>query len=524
MTAERQDVESPQAPSYSADPVRSRLAHIYLSGEGVEFGALHAGLAMPPGARVRYADFADATKLHAFFPDQRGIRAPDIITSLESMDAITPASLDFIVANHVLEHTENPLRALKAIASRLKPGGIAYLALPDKRYTFDIQREITSLAHIVRDENEGPEWSAFRHYEEWVTLVDGLSGAQREAKIREMLETRANIHYHVWDLPAMQEMFDYLNHREDIELQTIEHVVNGIEVIWLLERSKTPISAARQLPPPTACLVCGKSAFETFAPASLASYPVYLCGACGFAFAWPRVAQDFTHIPEEACFDECFMEHAPGNAALARELDRTARDLMAVTGAEPEAALHAPSLEEKGAAGTPSREPKAPLAPPRLVDVGCAGGVLLPYFRALGWQVEGVDPWLAAAKAGRKYLSAPITMAKLADAGLAIHAYDFVLVLDTLQFVEDPRDFLRSCCALLREGGVMMIETPNFHSEEFRMRGADASMFLPAHHISYFCAENLSAMLAEMGCVPSMTLIYGGESQDSRLRVWARRL
>lgn len=488
------------APAYSTDPVRTRLAHTYLRGEGVEFGALHAGLAMPPGVRVRYADVTDGAELHAFFPDQKGIRAPDIVTSLESMDAIAPDSLDFIVANHVLEHTENPLRALKAIASRLKPDGIAYLALPDKRYTFDEPREITPLAHIVRDEQEGPEWSIRGHYTEWVTLVDKITGAHRDAIIHEMLRMRSNIHFHVWDLSAMQEMFDYVDRREDIELRTVENVVNGIEVIWLLQRRKTPIIRPRTLLHPGVCLVCTHDTFDEFAPGSLTHYPVYSCRQCGFVFSWPRVPEDFADHPEEIYFHDSSLETAPSNAALARELDRTARAWLAKDGGEPDAVL----------------------AAARLLEVGCAGGVLLPYFRALDWQIEGVDPWRAAAQAGRKYLGVPITIAKLEDANLAKETYDFVLINDTLQFVVDPKALLGLCRDLLREGGVMMIEVPNFHSQEFRQHGARAPMFLPAHYISYFCAETLTAMLAALGCELLDTLIYGGESQDSRLRVWAR--
>jgi SAM-dependent methyltransferase len=104
--------------------LRKRLARKYLRGAGVEFGALDAPLILPRGATVRYAD-VEGAKAHY---EQAG--TPDIVTNIETMDCIEDCSVDFVIANHVLEHVENPLRAFQTIHRVVRPSGIAFIALP----------------------------------------------------------------------------------------------------------------------------------------------------------------------------------------------------------------------------------------------------------------------------------------------------------------------------------------------------------------------------------------------------------
>lgn len=217
-------------------PKREMLARLYIAGSGIEFGALHCPLEVPCGTLVRYADRHADAALHRAFPGVAGIRPVDFVTDLEAMAGIDDASQDFVIANHVLEHVEDPLRALRSMARVLRPGGIAYLALPDKRFTFDKERRITSLDHLVRDHAEGPDGSLLEHYEEWVRCVDGFRGAQYDTRIALMMRQRSNIHFHVWDYPAMLELFSYVARQSDIGLDVEVSMLNGIEVVWVLAR------------------------------------------------------------------------------------------------------------------------------------------------------------------------------------------------------------------------------------------------------------------------------------------------
>lgn len=224
-------------PAEVVAPKRDLLAALYITGSGIEFGALHFPLAVPSGTIVRYADMYTDAELHQAFPDVADIRPVDFVTDLEAMAGIDDASQDFVIANHVLEHVEDPLSALRSLARVLRPGGIAYLALPDKRFTFDRERRITPLDHVVRDHVEGPDGSLLEHYQEWVRCVDGFRGAEYDTRVALMMRQRSNIHFHVWDYPAMLELFSYVAGQSGIGLGVETSMLNGIEVVWILRKN-----------------------------------------------------------------------------------------------------------------------------------------------------------------------------------------------------------------------------------------------------------------------------------------------
>src|ERR1700726_4603886 len=105
------DVYGHGPPAEDALSGRKRIARQYLRGRGVEFGALHAALDVPLQVEVRYADLQPAQELRRSYPHLTSIRTPDLITDLESMHGIDDESEDFVIANHVMEHVEDPFRA-----------------------------------------------------------------------------------------------------------------------------------------------------------------------------------------------------------------------------------------------------------------------------------------------------------------------------------------------------------------------------------------------------------------------------
>ncbi len=193
-------------------PTRNRLARKYLSGSGIEIGALHLPLMIPEKATVRYVDRALDDQLRKIYPELNIFRfaAVDIIDNGEELKTVAPESQDFIIANHFLEHCENPIKTLLNHSSRLKPGGILYLAIPDRDKTFDRRRPITPLEHVIRDFQDGPEWSRYDHYREWARLVENLPEERTEARAREMMEKHYSIHYHVWKQADFNDLLDYV--------------------------------------------------------------------------------------------------------------------------------------------------------------------------------------------------------------------------------------------------------------------------------------------------------------------------
>ncbi len=56
---------------------------------------------------------------------------------------------DWIIASHVIEHTPCLITFIKHCEGVLKEGGVLSLAVPDKRYCFDVYREKTGLSPVL---------------------------------------------------------------------------------------------------------------------------------------------------------------------------------------------------------------------------------------------------------------------------------------------------------------------------------------------------------------------------------------
>lgn len=217
---------------------RESIAQHYISGSGIEVGALHSPLLVPAGTQVKYVDFEAPSELDEHYPElsHTVITRPDIISDMETLRGIDDNSQDFVIANHVLEHCEDPIRAVKSAARVLRPNGIAYFAIPDKRYTFDKDRNVTTLEHLIRDHEYGPDVSLREHYEDWCRHVDKLNGQEYCDKVELLLNLRSNIHFHVWEYPDMMAFFHYMTTVLKVSLDVEMSFLTGNEVIWILRK------------------------------------------------------------------------------------------------------------------------------------------------------------------------------------------------------------------------------------------------------------------------------------------------
>jgi SAM-dependent methyltransferase len=62
--------------------------------------------------------------------------------------------LDYVIASHVIEHVPDLVGWLKDIHEALRPGGALALWVPDKRFTFDAHRRISSHQEIALAHSE----------------------------------------------------------------------------------------------------------------------------------------------------------------------------------------------------------------------------------------------------------------------------------------------------------------------------------------------------------------------------------
>lgn len=219
---------------------RDAVAANYLKGAGLEIGALHNPLKMPSGATVRYVDRMPVAELRKQYPEMASYNLiePDIIDNGEKLTTVGEATQDFVIANHFIEHCENPIDALMNFVRVLKKDGILFMCIPDKRYTFDKERPVTSFEHLVRDYTEGPSWSRLGHYQEWVRCVEHITeGVEAEARIHQIMDTNYSIHYHVWSEPEMMDLLLKLKERFNFPAELELLLKSNGEVVLILSKT-----------------------------------------------------------------------------------------------------------------------------------------------------------------------------------------------------------------------------------------------------------------------------------------------
>jgi SAM-dependent methyltransferase len=219
---------------------REAVAARYLQGTGLEIGALHNPLKVPSSARVRYVDRMPVAELRKQYPELASLNLveAEIIDDGERLPTVGDATQDFVIANHFIEHCENPIDTLMNLVRVLKKDGILFMCVPDKRYTFDNERPVTPFEHLVKDYAEGPAWSRVGHFQEWVRSVEHVTTEpEAEARVRHLMETKYSIHYHVWTEMEMMEMFVRLRERFNLSLEPELMLKSNGEVVWILSKS-----------------------------------------------------------------------------------------------------------------------------------------------------------------------------------------------------------------------------------------------------------------------------------------------
>lgn len=201
---------------------RRRAFTRHLRGDGVEIGALHNPLDLSAANvdRVRYLDRYDVDGLRAHYPELRAfdLVPVHIVDDGQTLATLPDASLDFIVANNMIEHCDDPLGTLAHWLAKLREGGTIYLTAPDKRVGWDERRPLTTWEHLVGDYRAGREEMAARnapHFAEFITLLTLQDDAEQaaydaqsslEERIAHAIATDYSIHFHVFTFESFRGM------------------------------------------------------------------------------------------------------------------------------------------------------------------------------------------------------------------------------------------------------------------------------------------------------------------------------
>lgn len=142
---------------------------------------------------------------------------------------------DFIVSSNCIEHIANPLKAFRAFAAILAPGGALIAVLPRKETNFDHRREVTEFGHLLEDFAKDVPETDPTHRAEFaenfdISLAHFIPSRERFLEMIENNITTRYMHHHVFDLALLRQCVAFAG------LETVDARSAGTDYVILARK------------------------------------------------------------------------------------------------------------------------------------------------------------------------------------------------------------------------------------------------------------------------------------------------
>jgi len=134
-----------------------------------------------------------------------------------------------------------------------------------------------------------------------------------------------------------------------------------------------------------------------------------------------------------------------------------------------------------------------------LLDVGCSTGLFLHEMAQHDWGVAGVEPIAFAAEFAHQRFALNVFQGVLRDAPHEPASFDVVTFWDVLEHTFAPLEELAKASLLLRAGGLLVLNVPNWHSWDRWLFGRHWQGLDSPRHLYAFTRKTLTAMLTQTG-------------------------
>jgi len=157
---------------------------------------------------------------------------------------IASAEYDVLLSAHMLEHSANPIKALREWSRVVGSDGLLLLVLPHREGTFDHRRPVTTLSHMVADFESGSGEDDLTHLAEVLELHDltrdppaGDRGAFRARSLDNF--SNRGMHHHVFDLRMAIQLVDHVG----LQILVAE-TAKPYHIVILASKSEAPDNRA----------------------------------------------------------------------------------------------------------------------------------------------------------------------------------------------------------------------------------------------------------------------------------------
>ena len=102
------------------------------------------------------------------------------------------------------------------------------------------------------------------------------------------------------------------------------------------------------------------------------------------------------------------------------------------------------------------------LPPAKVLELGCSQGSFVALLQQAGYDALGIEmsPWVVSF--GRETFKVPIEVGPVETLNLLQGSFDVIALMDVLEHLPDPLGTIGYCVNLLKPGGLLLIQTPDF--------------------------------------------------------------
>lgn len=135
----------------------------------------------------------------------------------------------------------------------------------------------------------------------------------------------------------------------------------------------------------------------------------------------------------------------------------------------------------------------------KLLDMGCATGLFLLEAQKEKFDVYGIDVSRYAIGIAKKRFGKRVKLSSIEKSDYEKQEFETITMFDLLEHLKDPRDVLIKTKSILKNDGLLVINTGDTNSFMAKMQGKDWHFFIPPQHFFYFSVSNLKSLLDQAG-------------------------
>lgn len=135
----------------------------------------------------------------------------------------------------------------------------------------------------------------------------------------------------------------------------------------------------------------------------------------------------------------------------------------------------------------------------KILEVGSGDGFFLENMQKQGYNMTGIEISKQRRNKSRKITNVKVIDIDLVDNIPNIGSFDGIVLFQVLEHIRDPINFLKNISKLLKSGGKVIVEVPNFNDFQVTLNNTYREWHFQRAHIHYFTPKILKDVFVRAG-------------------------